>query len=102
MMGTIPFKQSANTAVMFKVVKGVRPERPTNADVLGLTDAVWSLMDACWHQEWNKRPPVSTVLSRLNEASDCWNPASLTTTSVEKDSDDSDASSAISGAPHFF
>jgi hypothetical protein len=104
MTGTIPFNQFGNLAVIPKVTNGVRPERPTHAEVLGLTDTVWGLMEACWNQQWNERPAVSIVLSRLNEASRYWNPPSPTTVSVDVEShdSDSDASSLISGVSGFF
>jgi hypothetical protein len=99
MTGTIPFNELADTAAMLKVTSGVRPERPTHAEVIGLTDGVWGLMEACWNQKWNERPAVSTVLSRLNEASRDRNPPPLTTASIRIESydSDSDASSLISG-----
>jgi hypothetical protein len=88
MTGTIPFNQYGNAAVILKVSNGVRPERPTHAEILGLTDAVWGLTEACWNQQWNERPPISTVLSVLKEASMYWNPPSATTASFEIESHD--------------
>jgi hypothetical protein len=104
MTGTIPFIQYVNTAVILKVTNGVRPERPTHAEILGLTDAVWGLTEACWNQQWNERPPVSTVLRRLNEASRHWNPQPSTTVSfrIASHDDDLDASILIPGVPGFF
>jgi hypothetical protein len=62
-------------------------------------------MEACWNQQWNERPAVSTVLSCLTEASRYWNPPSPTTASAEIESHDrdgdSDDSSLISGVPGF-
>jgi hypothetical protein len=104
MAGTIPFIQYVNTAVILKVTNGVRPERPTHAKILGLTDTVWGLTEACWNQQWNERPPVSAVLSRLNEASRYWNPPSPTTAgfNIESHDADLDASIFIPGVPGFF
>jgi hypothetical protein len=103
MTRTIPFSQYGNLTVMLKVTNGVRPERPTDAEVLGLTDAVWGLMEACWNQQWNERPAVSIVLSRLNEASRYWNLPSPTTVSIHIESHDSDPDvpSLISGVSGF-
>jgi hypothetical protein len=103
MTETIPFSKLADPAVVIKVNKGTRPERPTHTD-LGLTDSVWSLTEACWNQQRNERPPISTVLSLLKEASRYWNPPSPTTASskIEPRDDDLGASISIPGAPGFF
>ncbi|KZT00195.1 kinase-like protein [Laetiporus sulphureus 93-53] len=64
----IPFYESPNDAnVISRVFRGERPKRP-----VGITgsrgpfkDSIWILMEECWKQERDARPPVGVVLDRL-------------------------------------
>ena len=57
---------------MLKVVKGDRPSRPPS----GLSETLWDLLVATWVEQYvqkpRSRPPVSTVLTRLNGCVDDW------------------------------
>ncbi|GLC44719.1 hypothetical protein PLESTB_000971200 [Pleodorina starrii] len=45
-----------------KVCEGFRPPRPAC-----LSDAAWSLLSACWHDDPVQRPPMKAVAERLAE-----------------------------------
>jgi len=71
--GCVPFANVArNETVIFKVMDGVRPDRPPS----GLSDTLWELLVATWvaqHAQGPEgRPPASTVLDRLKECVDDW------------------------------
>ncbi|KAI0938532.1 hypothetical protein AcW1_001757 [Taiwanofungus camphoratus] len=71
--GSVPFSEHARDAtVIFKICSGARPERPLHATDLGLSDYVWRLVEICWSQEWQSRPPVSVVLQCLDRACDAF------------------------------
>ena len=52
------------------VLERKRPDRPADPGAVerGLTDDVWNLMERCWLQEWEQRPPVNEVLDCLKVA----------------------------------
>lgn len=67
--GCVPYYDHLrDPTVVFKVILGIRPERPPLATRLGLSDMVWELMEQCWQGDWRHRPRISTVLQTLREA----------------------------------
>lgn len=50
---------------MLQVCDGYRPPRPER-----LPDAVWCLIEECWHDDPVRRPPMDVVLTRLRELRD--------------------------------
>lgn len=62
--GKIPFGELKNEAVVYRVSRGVRPEMPRNAQAVGLTDDVWTLLESCWQQDPQKRPSMEEVVRR--------------------------------------
>jgi len=63
--GHVPFHEFRNEVVIFKVMAGVRPERPVNA---AMTDDIWEMVQSCWNQDPAKRPKISQVLACLQRA----------------------------------
>ena len=56
---------------------GERPSRPTNLDILGLSEGVWGLMEKCWDRVPSTRPHATDILALLETASRDWvSPAS--------------------------
>ncbi|OCH86998.1 kinase-like protein [Obba rivulosa] len=55
--------------VYVQILKGTRPQRPLAATPLGLSDAVWDLMEHCWGADPQARPVVSDVLCNLQSIS---------------------------------
>jgi serine/threonine protein kinase len=64
--GTLPFGKQ--TEVVFKVLRGERPSKPENALELGLCDKVWKMLEECWQEERELRPPVENVLGCIKSA----------------------------------
>ncbi|KAH9935725.1 uncharacterized protein B0H18DRAFT_421499 [Fomitopsis serialis] len=67
--GRIPFfNLTRDATVVFRVILGIRPERPAAATPLGLSDDVWTLMDNGWGPQWHRRPRIRHVLEILRES----------------------------------
>lgn len=65
--GQRPFHNRPRAAAVIQdLVTGVRPMRP-EADVTrrGLSDALWDLMQKCWHQNPDLRPSMSDILAQM-------------------------------------
>lgn len=61
--GKPPFQTiKHDSAVIFRVIRGERPERPTGVD---LDDNLWDLVDRCWAQSAEDRPSMDTVIDSL-------------------------------------
>ncbi|KAJ7585003.1 kinase-like domain-containing protein [Mycena floridula] len=59
--GEHPFAQHKHDPqVMCDVLDGGRPPRPTN-----ISDNLWALVEACWHQRPTSRPDARTVVNSL-------------------------------------
>ncbi|KLO16952.1 kinase-like protein [Schizopora paradoxa] len=64
--GMLPFSYIRPDAkVIFDVIKGIRPKRPTVAEAPQLTDELWKLMTDCWDHDQLKRPSAGEVFCRL-------------------------------------
>lgn len=67
--GQLPFHTHRHDSqVIFKVISGTRPQRPTGTLPLGLSDPIWELVEACWHSDRTKRPLAKFVLDRFRQA----------------------------------
>ncbi|KAJ6514519.1 kinase-like domain-containing protein [Mycena vulgaris] len=59
--GKVPFFEWPNDmAVSMKVIAGQRPLRPESAP-----DALWMLLQDCWHQTSVNRPAITQIVQRL-------------------------------------
>lgn len=64
--GKLPFSYIRPDAkVIFDVIKGIRPKRPSAMEAPQLTDELWKLMTECWDPDQLKRPSAGEVLNRL-------------------------------------
>jgi hypothetical protein len=67
--GALPFAGVPNTdKVIQMVIKGQRPARPKGADIHGLTDEVWGIVQTCWSQEPHLRLRAFQVVEGLEKA----------------------------------
>jgi len=72
----MPFYQSLNLAIPWKVLKGDRPERPQGAEGTWFTDDVWEVLEHCWMPQPGDRPNVEGILHCLEKVSRSWTPPS--------------------------
>lgn len=62
--GEYPFSGPDPGVIIAKTAIGERPDRPQDP---GLTDSVWDVTCACWHQDPAHRPTVTGVVRTLRE-----------------------------------
>ena len=108
----VPFSRYANYAVVARVIKGKRPERPEGEEQTWFTDDIWGILEVCWKPRPSDRPSIEEILECLEKASRSWTPPSprtaarsLTTIdpgrdsepSVEESTDESEESSPSRG-----
>ena len=62
--GKLPFEGQKDEAVLLRILEGGRPEMPRNAQVVGFTEEMWKLLEACWQQNPKKRPTMKEVVRR--------------------------------------
>jgi len=72
--GHVPFHRHHGYAVIVRISKGERPERPV--DRRWFTNEVWGILERCWKPTPSDRPRVKDVLQCLNNASMSWTPPS--------------------------
>jgi len=72
--GQLPFYRHHGYAVIVRISKGERPERPV--DRRWFTNEVWGILECCWKSTPGDRPRVKDVLQCLNNASRFWTPPS--------------------------
>jgi serine/threonine protein kinase len=74
--GQLPFSCHASYAVVARVLKGQRPERPQGAEREWFGNGIWEVLERCWTPKPDKRPRIRDVLQRLEEVSVFWIPFS--------------------------
>jgi len=61
--GELPFGDVRHEMAILLIVRGQRPEKPTEAESLGLTAEIWRFIQGCWHQNPAKRPGIDAVVT---------------------------------------
>ena len=69
--GEAPFARDVRVAVILKVHRGERPERPKGGQ---FTNDLWKTLGQCWSTQPNDRPTVKAVLECLELVSKVWRP----------------------------
>lgn len=54
------------------ILAGERPPRPTNWEILGLSEDVWMLIEQCWDRDPSIRPHIADILVFFENASCDW------------------------------
>ncbi|KXN93313.1 Mitogen-activated protein kinase kinase kinase 2 [Leucoagaricus sp. SymC.cos] len=68
--GRIPFSNLPRPeSVMWKVMQGVKPDKPDKSKAPELSDDVWKVMLKCWNYLPADRPPVAQVIAGLGLSS---------------------------------
>ena len=110
--GQVPFSRYHGYAVVVRILKGDRPERPQGVVGTWFTDDIWSILGRCWEPVPGDRPGIRDVLQCLEMVSGSWTPPSpqvlvsppakdpperIIDSSVEEDTDESATSSPLQG-----
>ncbi|KAJ3490037.1 hypothetical protein NLI96_g1704 [Meripilus lineatus] len=59
--GTSPFAGMSQGQTLGKILKGVKPERPTYPGGR-MEDNVWTTISQCWKRDWRERPSIDKVV----------------------------------------
>ncbi|KAF9789416.1 kinase-like domain-containing protein [Thelephora terrestris] len=71
--GNMPVMEStaadvfAFAMISLEVFTGGRPEMPKDAQAIGLTAGMWTLLESCWQQSPKKRPQMEEVVERWGQ-----------------------------------
>jgi len=72
--GKAPFHDVGAGAIVMRIVRGIRPERPRLSHAIGFTDPVWAIVEECWKEYCPHRPDAPTVARCLATAAAQWTP----------------------------
>ncbi|KAH8101096.1 kinase-like domain-containing protein [Cristinia sonorae] len=65
-----PFPDLTNYQVPMRVMKGMRPPRPSYPESMTISDELWSLVEDCWLHDFDQRPSALTVAQTLGNIVD--------------------------------
>jgi hypothetical protein len=87
-------------AVLFVIMRGAKPPRPTTDDCHGyaMSEELWLLADDCWEPNPEDRPEMTNITGRLKHFHDCWEPSrehTLETTGTQQGFCELDSSLAV-------
>ena len=70
--GNVPFSHVSNEGFIPLVIRdGPLPTRPEHTNTRGLSDAMWSLMNQCWHRDPKSRPSMPEIRGAIQNIRSC-------------------------------
>jgi len=63
----LPYGDARDSVIVFRVVSGVRPSRPT--DTRWLQDQTWNMIETCWSERREQRWGIRDVCNQFSESS---------------------------------
>jgi serine/threonine protein kinase len=95
--GLRPFYHLCGYAPVLAVARGERPDKPLDAESLGLSHTLWGLVQSCWSESSSARPTARQLFDYLLPASRTWVPSPVypTTEISPFNTTDSDSSSSL-------
>ena len=73
--GELPFRNYPNYRLQelaHYVSFGARPEKPANAQDIGISDSLWELIQKCWDGQIAERPKIQEVVKGVGNAAAAW------------------------------
>ena len=70
--GKQPFRDMKPPELAYHVSSGFRPEKPADAEAIGISDSLWKLIQKCWDGEKARRPQVQEVVTRVGDTAASW------------------------------
>jgi hypothetical protein len=71
--GKSPFNYATVHECIHAIIEGVRPEKPKDAEAIGLSAALWELVQACWSEDRTRRPRIRVIVDIVRDAAARWN-----------------------------
>ena len=65
MTGTTPFSDKSDEDISAEVIRGLRPEWPSDDSSQALIDALWSQVEVCWCYDPEERPTALMAFQYL-------------------------------------
>ncbi|KAF9789488.1 kinase-like domain-containing protein [Thelephora terrestris] len=65
--GRSPFNQLSDVFVMWVVLEGKQPERPTGPEGAWFMDDLWQMLTLCWKSQRESRPSIAAILECLEK-----------------------------------
>jgi hypothetical protein len=85
-----PFRSLKPMELSYHVCSGVRPNKPADAEVIGISDSLWKLMQKCWGDRI-QRPQIQEVVAGVGDAATNWHtdmpPSNTEDSDAEEESD---------------
>ncbi|KAF9645203.1 kinase-like protein [Thelephora ganbajun] len=72
--GLPPFYHMRAYSPVAAVLRGERPEKPLDAELLGFSDTLWELVQSCWSESSSTRPTAQQPLDYLSPVVPTWVP----------------------------
>ena len=73
--GLQPFRHLHDYTAVAVALEGKRPEKPLDAESLGFSHTLWSLVELCWSEPSSARPTAQRLLDYLSAVSPEWVPS---------------------------
>lgn len=70
--GVQPFRHIRPHEFAFHVTLGARPEKPADAEVVGISNSLWELIRKCWDGDKGRRPGIQEVVAGVGDAAASW------------------------------
>ena len=92
--GEQPFRGIRPSEIAYWVSTGFRPDKPENAEAIGISEPLWNLIQKCWDGDRSQRPQIQEVVEGVANVADKWRvltPPNVTEhreDSVEEESDE--------------
>ena len=72
--GLRPFHRLCSYEPVAAILKGQRPDKPIDAESLGLSCDLWGLVQLCWAESISTRPTAQRLFVHLSQGSLGWAP----------------------------
>ena len=70
--GEQPFRGVKSTEHALNISSGLRPVKPENAELIGISESLWELIQKCWDGEKTRRPQIQEVVEGVADAAADW------------------------------
>lgn len=70
--GEQPFRDIEPKDLVYHVSSGIRPERPADAEAIGISYFLWELVQKCWDGDWTRRPQIQEVAAGISDVAADW------------------------------
>lgn len=70
--GELPFRTIKPQEHAYCVLRGARPDKPADAENIGISNCLWELMQKCWECDRGRRPRIQEVVEGIGNTAANW------------------------------